>query len=104
MTTLGAISLPQNPPEKLRDIAVAADRAGLEELWLWEDCFLAGGVSASAAALAWTENLKVGIGIMPLPFRNVAACAMEIATLCRISGGRALPGIGHGVQEWMGQV
>jgi alkanesulfonate monooxygenase SsuD/methylene tetrahydromethanopterin reductase-like flavin-dependent oxidoreductase (luciferase family) len=104
MTTLGAISLPQNPPERLRDIARAADRAGLEELWLWEDCFLNGAVSATAAALAWTENLKVGIGIMPVPFRNVAACAMEIATLCRMFGDRAMPGIGHGVQEWMGQV
>jgi alkanesulfonate monooxygenase SsuD/methylene tetrahydromethanopterin reductase-like flavin-dependent oxidoreductase (luciferase family) len=104
MTTLGAISLPQNPPERLRDIARAADRAGVEELWLWEDCFLSGGISATAAALAWTENLKVGIGIMPVPFRNVASCAMEIATLCRMFGDRALPGIGHGVQEWMGQV
>jgi alkanesulfonate monooxygenase SsuD/methylene tetrahydromethanopterin reductase-like flavin-dependent oxidoreductase (luciferase family) len=104
MTTIGAISLPQNPPESLRTIARAADRAGLEELWLWEDCFLAGGASAAAAALAWTDHLKVGIGIMPVPFRNVALTAMEIATLARISGGRALPGIGHGVQEWMGQV
>jgi alkanesulfonate monooxygenase SsuD/methylene tetrahydromethanopterin reductase-like flavin-dependent oxidoreductase (luciferase family) len=104
MTTVGAIALPQNPPEGLRAIAQAADSAGLEELWLWEDCFLAGGVAAAAAALAWTENLKVGIGIMPAPFRNVALCAMEVAALSRMSGGRALPGIGHGVQEWMGQV
>src|SRR3954451_10003417 len=104
MTTLGAIFLPQNPPETLRDIARAADDAGLEELWLWEDCFLNGGVAAAAAALAWTTNLKVGIGIMPVPFRNVALCAMEIATLCRMFGDRAMPGIGHGVQAWMGQV
>ncbi|GIF00278.1 LLM class flavin-dependent oxidoreductase [Paractinoplanes rishiriensis] len=104
MTTLGAIALPRNPPELLRDIARTADRAGLEELWLWEDCFLSGGISATAAALAWTDNLRVGIGIMPVPFRNVAACAMEIATLCRMFGDRAMPGIGHGVQDWMGQV
>jgi alkanesulfonate monooxygenase SsuD/methylene tetrahydromethanopterin reductase-like flavin-dependent oxidoreductase (luciferase family) len=104
MTTLGAIFLPQNPPESLRGIARAADDAGLEELWLWEDCFLNGGVSAAAAALAWTTNLKVGIGIMPVPFRNVALCAMEIATLRRMFGDRAIPGIGHGVQDWMGQV
>lgn len=104
MTTIGAIALPQNPPENLRAIARAADAAGLEELWLWEDCFLAGGVAAAAAALAWTDNLKVGIGIMPVPLRNVALCAMEVAALSRMSGGRALPGIGHGVQGWMGQV
>jgi alkanesulfonate monooxygenase SsuD/methylene tetrahydromethanopterin reductase-like flavin-dependent oxidoreductase (luciferase family) len=104
MTTLGAIFLPNNPPESLRDVARAADDAGLEELWLWEDCFLNGGISAAAAALAWTTNLKVGIGIMPVPFRNVALCAMEIATLRRMFGDRAIPGIGHGVQDWMGQV
>ena len=104
MTIVGAIALPQNPPEHLRDLARAADESGLDELWLWEDCFLAGGVAAASAALAWTERVKVGIGIMPTPFRNVALCAMEIAALARLSGGRALPGIGHGVQEWMGQV
>jgi alkanesulfonate monooxygenase SsuD/methylene tetrahydromethanopterin reductase-like flavin-dependent oxidoreductase (luciferase family) len=104
MTILGAISLPQNPPETLREIARTADEAGLDELWLWEDCFLAGGVAAASAALAWTTNLRVGIGIMPVPFRNVALCAMEIATLARMSGGRAMPGIGHGVQDWMAQV
>jgi alkanesulfonate monooxygenase SsuD/methylene tetrahydromethanopterin reductase-like flavin-dependent oxidoreductase (luciferase family) len=64
VTTLGAIFLPQNPPERLKSVAQAADRAGLEELWLWEDCFLNSGVAAASAALAWTESLKVGIGIM----------------------------------------
>jgi alkanesulfonate monooxygenase SsuD/methylene tetrahydromethanopterin reductase-like flavin-dependent oxidoreductase (luciferase family) len=103
MTTLGAIVLPQNPPESLREIARTAEEAGLEELWLWEDCFFTGGVAAATAALAWTENLRVGLGIMPVPFRNVALCAMEIATMARMSGGRVMPGIGHGVQDWMAQ-
>jgi alkanesulfonate monooxygenase SsuD/methylene tetrahydromethanopterin reductase-like flavin-dependent oxidoreductase (luciferase family) len=104
VTTLGAIFLPQNPPERLRDVARAADRAGLEELWLWEDCFLNSGVAAASAALAWTERLKIGIGILPVPFRNVALAAMEIATLHRLFGDRAIVGVGHGVQDWMGQV
>jgi alkanesulfonate monooxygenase SsuD/methylene tetrahydromethanopterin reductase-like flavin-dependent oxidoreductase (luciferase family) len=104
MTILGAIFLPSNPPERLRDIARAADEAGLEELWLWEDCFLNSGIAAASAALAWTENLRVGIGILPVPFRNVALTAMEIATLRRMFGDRAIVGFGHGVQEWMGQV
>ena len=104
MTTIGAIFLPSNPPETLPAVARAADAAGLDELWLWEDCFLNGGLTAMTAALAVTENLRVGVGIMPVPFRNVASLAMELATLGRLYGDRALPGIGHGVQEWMGQV
>jgi alkanesulfonate monooxygenase SsuD/methylene tetrahydromethanopterin reductase-like flavin-dependent oxidoreductase (luciferase family) len=104
MTILGAIFLPQNPPERLRSVTRAADDAGLEELWLWEDCFLNSGVAAASAALAWTGNLKVGIGILPVPFRNVALAAMEIATLRRLFGERAIVGVGHGVQDWMGQV
>jgi alkanesulfonate monooxygenase SsuD/methylene tetrahydromethanopterin reductase-like flavin-dependent oxidoreductase (luciferase family) len=104
MTILGAIFLPSNPPERLRAIARAADQAGLEELWLWEDCFLNSGIAAASAALAWTDNLRVGIGILPVPFRNVALTAMEIATMRRLFGERAIVGVGHGVQEWMGQV
>lgn len=52
MTVLGVVFRPQLPPERLRAVARAADDAGLEELWLWEDCFLEGGISAAAAALA----------------------------------------------------
>ena len=104
MTTLGAVCLPTNSPETLRDLALAADEAGLEELWLWEDCFLHGGIAAAAAVLAWTTRLRVGVGITPVPFRNVAVHAMEIATLHRMFGDRPVIGIGHGVQEWMGQV
>jgi alkanesulfonate monooxygenase SsuD/methylene tetrahydromethanopterin reductase-like flavin-dependent oxidoreductase (luciferase family) len=104
VTTLGAIVLPSNPPERLPALARAADQAGLEQLWLWEDCFLAGGVAAAVAALAETTRLQVGIGILPVPFRNVALAAMEIATLRRLFGARAIVGIGHGVQDWMEQV
>lgn len=104
MTTLGAIFLPSNPPERLPALARAADEAGLEQLWLWEDCFLNSGIAATAAALASTTRLKVGIGILPVPFRNVALAAMEIATLHRLFGDRAIIGLGHGVQDWMEQV
>ena len=104
MTDLGAIFLPQTPPERLPEVARAADDAGLEQLWLWEDCFLHSGIAAASAALAVTTRLKVGIGILPVPFRNVALTAMEVATLHRLFGDRPIVGLGHGVQEWMGQV
>ncbi|GAB7077170.1 LLM class flavin-dependent oxidoreductase [Streptomyces sp. JCM 18897] len=103
MTTLGAVFRPQLPPERLRSVARAADAAGLEELWLWEDCFLSSGVASTSAALAWTERLRVGAGLLPVPLRNVALTAMEAATLHRMFPGRAMLAVGHGVQSWMGQ-
>ncbi|MFI9826476.1 LLM class flavin-dependent oxidoreductase [Streptomyces sp. NPDC051913] len=104
MTALGAVFRPQLPPERLRDIARLADESALDELWLWEDCFREGGVSTAAAALAWTERVKIGVGLLPVPLRNVAITAMEIASLDRMFPGRAVVGVGHGVQDWMGQV
>ncbi|WP_405618582.1 LLM class flavin-dependent oxidoreductase [Streptomyces sp. NBC_00076] len=104
MTTLGAVFRPQLPPEDLRSVARLAEGVGLEELWLWEDCFREGGISAAAAALAWTERVRIGIGLLPVPLRNVAVTAMEAATLHRMFPDRAVLALGHGVQDWMGQV
>lgn len=105
MTRVGAIFCPYpQPPENLRDAARSAEASGVDELWLWEDCFRSSAFAAAGAALAWTERLKVGIGIAPMPMRNVAATAMEIATIDRMFPGRLLPGVGHGVLPWMGQI
>ncbi|CAM5500397.1 LLM class flavin-dependent oxidoreductase OS=Streptomyces alboniger OX=132473 GN=CP975_32530 PE=4 SV=1 [Streptomyces alboniger] len=103
MTTLGAVFRPQLPPEDLRSVARLADDVGLEELWLWEDCFREGGISAAAAALAWTERVRIGIGLLPVPLRNVTVTAMEATTLHRMFPDRAVLALGHGVQDWMGQ-
>jgi alkanesulfonate monooxygenase SsuD/methylene tetrahydromethanopterin reductase-like flavin-dependent oxidoreductase (luciferase family) len=105
MTRIGAVFSPYpNAPERLRETALAAEASGVAELWLWEDCFRQSAFAAASAALAWTEWLRVGIGIAPMPLRNVAATAMEIATIERMFPGRLLPGVGHGVLPWMGQV
>ncbi|MBZ9645748.1 LLM class flavin-dependent oxidoreductase [Streptomyces sp. PSKA30] len=104
MTELGAVFRPQLPPERLRALARLADETGLDQLWLWEDCFREGGISTAAAALAWTERVRVGVGLLPVPLRNVAITAMEAASLHRMFPGRAILGVGHGVQDWMGQV
>jgi alkanesulfonate monooxygenase SsuD/methylene tetrahydromethanopterin reductase-like flavin-dependent oxidoreductase (luciferase family) len=103
VTTVGAIFRPDYPPEQALAAAHAADQAGLDELWLWEDCFTEGGVSTATAMLTATTRLRVGIGLLPAPLRNVALTAMELTVLERMFPGRLIPGVGHGVQDWMGQ-
>ena len=94
---------PTIPPEHLPDLAIAADASGLDELWVWEDCFKQSGLASAVAALATTERIRVGIGLMPVPLRNAALTAMELATVARMFPDRLIAGIGHGVQDWMAQ-
>jgi len=102
--TTGVVFRPQFPPEELRAAVESAEAAGIDELWVWEDCFLEGGLTTAAAALAWSERITVGIGLLPVPLRNPALAAMELATLARLFPGRVTVALGHGVQDWMRQV
>ncbi|MGI5189052.1 LLM class flavin-dependent oxidoreductase [Promicromonospora sp. CA-289599] len=104
MTTLACIIRPSTPPSRIVPLARAVESAGIEEIWLWEDCFQTGGISAASAILSATDHVRVGIGVMPTPLRNVALTAMEVATVEGMFPGRLVPGIGHGVQSWMAQV
>ena len=104
MTRIGAVFSPyHNAPEALKAAAEVAEEAGVPELWLWEDCFRESAYASVAAALAWTDKLHIGLGISPIPLRNVAVTAMEIATIERMFPGRFYPGLGHGVLPWMAQ-
>jgi alkanesulfonate monooxygenase SsuD/methylene tetrahydromethanopterin reductase-like flavin-dependent oxidoreductase (luciferase family) len=90
MTALGVVFRPQLPPERLRDVAHAADDAGLEELWLWEDCFFESGIAAAAAALAWTQRLRVGVDLLPVPLRNGVAAGDGAPVVAGAIGPRSL--------------
>jgi 5,10-methylenetetrahydromethanopterin reductase len=92
------------PAAAMPDYARRVEAAGIEQLWVIEDCFFTAGVSLAATALAVTNDVSVGIGILPAVARNPAVTAMEIATLANLAPGRFVAGIGHGVQEWMGQM
>jgi alkanesulfonate monooxygenase SsuD/methylene tetrahydromethanopterin reductase-like flavin-dependent oxidoreductase (luciferase family) len=100
---VGVVFRPQLPPERLQEFIASAEAGGLDDVWLWEDCYLEGGVASAATALAWSSSLRIGLGLMPVPFRNPALAAMEIATLARLFPGRFVPAAGHGVLSWMDQ-
>lgn len=101
---LGIMFRREFPPETLPEFARQTEHAGFDELWVVEDCFYGSGIASAATALACTETLTIGLGIMPAVARNPVFTAMEIATLARIYPGRFLPGIGHGMEKWMRQI
>jgi len=76
---VGVVFRPQLPPERMREFVLAAEAAGLDDVWLWEDCFAEGGLASASAALAWTRSVRIGLGLMPVPLRNPAVAAMELA-------------------------
>lgn len=92
------------PASEVADYARRAEAAGLQELWMIEDCFFTTAPPLAAVALANTQQLKVGLGILPAVARTAAMTAMEIATLASLAPGRVIGGIGHGVQPWMQQM
>jgi alkanesulfonate monooxygenase SsuD/methylene tetrahydromethanopterin reductase-like flavin-dependent oxidoreductase (luciferase family) len=103
MTSLGVVFRPQFAPERMREIAPVLDDSGLDEVWLWEDCFSQSGFASAVALLGFTERVRVGVGLLPVPLRNVALSAMEVATIERLFPGRATFAFGHGLQKWMCQ-
>lgn len=94
----------ERPPEDLIRYAQSCEQLGLHELWIVEDCFWSGGLTAVTAALAATERITVGMGIMPAVARNAAITAMELAGLARLFPDRFVAGFGHGVGSWMHQI
>jgi 5,10-methylenetetrahydromethanopterin reductase len=104
MVALGACFHRTYPAPFVVEFATTLENLGVRDLWIIEDCFYTAAVSLAATALARTEHLTVGLGILPSVARNPAVTAMEIATLAALAPGRLIAGIGHGVQEWMGQM
>lgn len=103
MPTLG-MKLDQVGTEAVAPLARAIEEHGFDEVWVCEDLGRNGGIAQAALALGATERCQVGIGILPAAVRNVAYLAMEIASLCRAHPDRFLPGLGHGIPNWLKQV
>ncbi len=99
------VMLPRDlAPSRVLEFARSADRLGFDELWTVEDLGFRGGIAQTAAALAVTERIRVGVGLLPTGARNAAYAAMEIATLAELFPGRVDIALGHGMPGWMRQV
>ena len=103
MCRFGAMLKREVPPAELITHA-RRHQTHFDELWIVEDLPFAGGIAQAAAVLASTDDVAIGHGIAPAPFRNTACLAMEWAALAEMFPGRFIAGLGHGVQSWMGDI
>jgi alkanesulfonate monooxygenase SsuD/methylene tetrahydromethanopterin reductase-like flavin-dependent oxidoreductase (luciferase family) len=78
----------------------AADQAGLHSAWLSEDPDGWDAFTVLGAAALRTERIRLGTGVTNPYLRHPVLLAMSVATLDRLSGGRAFLGLGRGQLEW----
>lgn len=84
------------------DEAVLGERLGFNGIWLVEHHFTRGYSHSSkpelflAALAARTTRLRLGFGVIPLPYHHPVHVAERVATLDVLSAGRVELGIGRG--------
>ena len=101
---------PQSAPETIFSCAAAAEAADLESLWITDhiaippdDAVGSGGryldpLVTLAALIGHTARIKLGTGVLILPYRPPLPTAKQVATLQELSAERLLLGVGIG---WM---
>jgi len=80
---------------------VAAEAAGLDEVWLAEDYFERGAFALAGAVASATERITIGLGVINAWTRHPALIAMEVAALQELAPGRVVLGLGTGNRHWM---
>jgi probable F420-dependent oxidoreductase len=100
----------QSTPALMQACAKIADEAGLDSLWITDHVAIppddaegsGGRYLDPLIALSWiagfTRYIKLGTGVLVLPYRPAHVIAKSVATLQELSGNRLLLGVGIG---WM---
>ncbi len=78
----------------------AADRGGFHSVWLSEDPDGWDAIAVAAAAAPRTERIYLGTGVTNPFLRHPIQMALALATLDRLTGGRAFLGLGRGQPEF----
>ena len=87
------------------DLVLEVERLGYDSVWTAE-AYGSDAVTPLAYLAAKTSRIKLGTGILQIPARTPAMCAMTMSTLDALSGGRVLVGLGLSgpqvVEGWHG--
>lgn len=126
MSRRTGVHLPNHDPPRLgmRAMAALVEEAGFDSVWLSDHIVMPEGIrsrypfsddgvffakpeedwlewlTCAAYLAAATERVEIGVGVCVLPLREPLLLAKQVATLDRLSGGRAILGVGAG---WMAE-
>lgn len=89
------------PVDQLIDLAVEAERVGIDQLWVSNDLMLRSAPVILGAIAQRTSRLRLGIGIMNPYSVHPSELAMIAATLQETSRGRFALGLGAGSGEFL---
>jgi 5,10-methylenetetrahydromethanopterin reductase len=85
------------------ELAVAAEDAGFDQLWVSHDLFGRSAPVLLAAAAGATHRIMLGTGVLNPYSAHPVELAMHAATLQELSGGRAMLGLAAGAAEFLGR-
>jgi alkanesulfonate monooxygenase SsuD/methylene tetrahydromethanopterin reductase-like flavin-dependent oxidoreductase (luciferase family) len=91
--------LPGGTANEQAELAVAAEQAGWDGVFLWETGYGVDPWGVLCAVAGRTSRIRLGTMLTPLPFRRPWKLASQVATLDQLSGGRAILAVGLGALD-----
>src|SRR6478736_936145 len=99
MTLRFGVILPGGTAPEQLELAVLAEQAGWDGVYVWEAGYGVDAWSLLAAMAARTSRVRLGTMLTPLPWRRPWKLASQVATLDQLSNGRAILAVGVGAVD-----
>ncbi len=96
---LGVWLFPAGPADRLVDAVVAAERCGLDEVWIADEGVAREPMTILAAAARETTTIGLAVGITSPVLRHPGALAATASTVDELSDGRMTLGFGLGGEK-----
>src|SRR3954463_653957 len=99
MTLRFGVILPGGTAPEQLELAVLAEQAGWDGVYVWEAGYGVDAWSLLTAMAMRTTRIRLGTMLTPLPWRRPWKVASQVATLDQLSNGRATLAVGLGAVE-----